>query len=142
VVHQREGSLKRTSAEEPSVSSSKRGFCSSGPDKSCERSGSRSGRGVHQSCYLVLLLQNEVANLVALRLVLLFSARQFDHCTYCAPPLRKSCATVAALDFQIKTGISFCDLGPDKRIKLGGWVDSDFESDIDSRKSMTGYLMQ
>ncbi len=38
-------------------------------------------------------------------------------------------------------GISFYDLGPDKRNKLGGWVDSDFASDIDSRKSMTGYLM-
>jgi hypothetical protein len=38
-------------------------------------------------------------------------------------------------------GISFYDLGPDKRNILGGWVDSDFASDIDSRKSMTGYLM-
>ena len=33
------------------------------------------------------------------------------------------------------------DLGTDKRNKLGGWVDSDFASDADSRKSMTGYLM-
>ena len=38
-------------------------------------------------------------------------------------------------------GISYYDLGPDKRNKLGGWVDSEFASDIDSRKSMTGYLM-
>ena len=38
-------------------------------------------------------------------------------------------------------GISYYDLGPDKRNKLGGWVDRDFASDIDSRKSMTGYLM-
>ena len=38
-------------------------------------------------------------------------------------------------------GISYYDLGPDKRNKLGGWVDSDFASDIDSRQSMTGYLM-
>ncbi len=37
--------------------------------------------------------------------------------------------------------ISYYDFGPDKRNKLGGWVDSDFASDIDSRKSMTGYLM-
>ena len=36
---------------------------------------------------------------------------------------------------------SYYDLGPDKRNKLGGWVDNDFASDIDSRKSMTGYLM-
>lgn len=38
-------------------------------------------------------------------------------------------------------GIAFFDLGVDKRNKLGGWVDSDFASDADSRKSMTGYLM-
>ena len=38
-------------------------------------------------------------------------------------------------------GIAFYDLGADKRNKLGGWVDSDFASDADSRKSMTGYLM-
>jgi hypothetical protein len=38
-------------------------------------------------------------------------------------------------------GIFYYDLGPDKRNQLGGWVDSDFASDIDSRKSMTGYLM-
>ena len=28
-----------------------------------------------------------------------------------------------------------------KRNKLSGWVDSDFASDIDTRKSVTGYLM-
>ena len=38
-------------------------------------------------------------------------------------------------------GIVFVDLGSDKRNKLGGWVDSDFASDADSRKCMTGYLM-
>ena len=37
--------------------------------------------------------------------------------------------------------ISYYDLGSDKRNKLGGWVDSDFASDIDSRKSMTGHLL-
>jgi hypothetical protein len=38
-------------------------------------------------------------------------------------------------------GISYDDLGPDKRNKLDGWMHSDFANDIDSRKSMTGYLM-
>ena len=38
-------------------------------------------------------------------------------------------------------GISYYDLGPDKRNKLVAWVDSDFASDIDSRKSINGYLM-
>ncbi len=34
-------------------------------------------------------------------------------------------------------GISYYVLGPDKRNKLGEWVDTDFASHIDSRKSMT-----
>jgi hypothetical protein len=38
-------------------------------------------------------------------------------------------------------GISYYDLGPDNRKKLDVWVDIDFAIDIDSRKSMTGYLM-
>ena len=37
--------------------------------------------------------------------------------------------------------ISCYDWVPDKRNKLVGWVDSDFTSDIDSRKSMMGYFM-
>jgi len=38
-------------------------------------------------------------------------------------------------------GITFCDPGPAMLNKLTGWVDSDFGSDVDTRKSMTGYLM-
>ena len=38
-------------------------------------------------------------------------------------------------------GISYCDLGAEVNYKLIGWVDSDFGSDHDTRKSMTGYLM-
>ena len=38
-------------------------------------------------------------------------------------------------------GITYCDLGTDIKNKLIGWVDSDFGSDPDKRKSMTGYLM-
>ena len=33
------------------------------------------------------------------------------------------------------------DPGPAKRNILSGWVDSDFASDIDTRKSVTGYLL-
>ena len=38
-------------------------------------------------------------------------------------------------------GITYCDLGPEVKNKLIGWVDGDFGSDPDTRKSMTGYLM-
>ena len=38
-------------------------------------------------------------------------------------------------------GITYCDLGDEVKNKLIGWVDSDFGSDPDTRKSMTGYLM-
>ena len=38
-------------------------------------------------------------------------------------------------------GITYCDLGTEVKNKLIGWVDSDFGSHPDSRKSMTGYLM-
>ena len=38
-------------------------------------------------------------------------------------------------------GMTYCDLGPEVNNKLIGWVDSDFGSDPDARKSMTGYFM-
>ncbi len=38
-------------------------------------------------------------------------------------------------------GITYCELGAEVKNKLIGWVDSDFGSDPDTRKSMTGYLM-
>ena len=38
-------------------------------------------------------------------------------------------------------GIIYCDPGIAMQNKLTGWVDSDFGSDVDTRKSMTGYLM-
>jgi hypothetical protein len=38
-------------------------------------------------------------------------------------------------------GIAYCDLGAEVKNKLIGWVDSDFGSDPDTRKSITGYLM-
>ena len=38
-------------------------------------------------------------------------------------------------------GITYYDLGADVKNKLIGWVDSDFGSDPDTRKSMTDYLM-
>ena len=41
----------------------------------------------------------------------------------------------------VDQGINFHDPGNGKRNILSGWVDSDFASDVDSRKSVTGYLM-
>ena len=38
-------------------------------------------------------------------------------------------------------GITYCDLQAEVKKKLIGWVDSDFGSDPDTRKSMTVYLM-
>ena len=38
-------------------------------------------------------------------------------------------------------GITYVDPGGETKNKLIGWVDSDFGSDPDTRKSMTGYLM-
>jgi hypothetical protein len=38
-------------------------------------------------------------------------------------------------------GITYCELGNEVKNKLIGWVDSDFGSDPDTRKSMTSYLM-
>jgi hypothetical protein len=44
----------------------------------------------------------------------------------------------------LNQGLSYHDPGAEKRNKLSDWVDSDFAShklDIDTRKSVTGYLM-
>jgi hypothetical protein len=41
----------------------------------------------------------------------------------------------------LNPGLSYHDPGVGKRNTLSGWVDSDFASDIDTRKSVTGYLM-
>ncbi len=38
-------------------------------------------------------------------------------------------------------GITYFDPGDETKNTLIGWVDSDFGSDPDTRKSMTGYLM-
>jgi hypothetical protein len=41
----------------------------------------------------------------------------------------------------LNQGLSYHDPGVEKRNALSGWVDSDFASDIDTRKSVTSYLM-
>ena len=41
----------------------------------------------------------------------------------------------------LNQGIYFHDTGAGKRNILSGWIDSDFASDVDSQKSVTGYLL-
>jgi hypothetical protein len=41
----------------------------------------------------------------------------------------------------LNQGLSYHDPGVGKRNTLSGWVDSDFASDIDTCKSVMGYLM-
>ena len=41
----------------------------------------------------------------------------------------------------LNQGLSYHDLGVGKRNTLSDWVDRDFASDIDTRKSVTGYQM-
>ena len=41
----------------------------------------------------------------------------------------------------VNQGIYFHDPGPGQRNILSGWVDSDFAADVDTRKSVTGYLL-
>jgi hypothetical protein len=48
---------------------------------------------------------------------------------------------LAFLKGTLNQGLSYHDPGVGKRNTLSGWEDSDFASDIDPRKSVTGYLM-
>jgi hypothetical protein len=41
----------------------------------------------------------------------------------------------------LNQGIYFHDPGPGKSNILSGWVDRDFASDVESRKSVNGYLL-
>ncbi len=47
----------------------------------------------------------------------------------------------ACVKGTLSQGLSWHDPGVGSPNKLSGWVDSDFASDIDTCKSMTGYLM-
>jgi hypothetical protein len=53
------------------------------------------------------------------------------------PPYR----VLAYVKGTLNQGLSYHDPGVGKSNKLSGWVASDFASDIDTRKSVTGYLM-
>jgi hypothetical protein len=53
------------------------------------------------------------------------------------PPYR----VLAYVKGTLNQGLSYHDPRVGKSNKLSGWVTSDFASDIDTRKSVTGYLM-
>ena len=59
------------------------------------------------------------------------------------PPCDTPCPyrVLAYVKGTINQGLLYHDPGAGKRNKLSGRVDSDFASDIDTRKSVTGYLM-
>ena len=58
---------------------------------------------------------------------------------WCSPCSRLP--SVGLVKGTLIQGLSYHDPGVGKRNALSGWVDSDFASDIDTRKSVTGYLM-
>ena len=70
-------------------------------------------------------------------------------CCVCAcliAPVSRSCCLrtiqpVGATLRSLNQGIYFHDPAAGKRSILSGWVDSDLASDVDSRNSVTGYLL-
>ncbi len=59
----------------------------------------------------------------------------------CEAHLAAAYRVLAYVKGTLHQGLSWHDPGAGSRNKFSGWVDSDFASDIDTRKSMTGYLM-
>jgi hypothetical protein len=55
--------------------------------------------------------------------------------------LAASYRVLACVKGTLNQGLSWHDPGAGSRNKLSGWVDNDFASHIDTRKSVTGYLM-
>ena len=65
---------------------------------------------------------------------------KFVHC----PGVKHLAAAERALQFLKGTwinGLTYTDPGQGKQNILGGWVDPDFASDPDTRKSVTGYVL-
>jgi hypothetical protein len=74
---------------------------------------------------------------------LTFSFSQLSKFLQCPADAHLAAAyrVLACVKGTLNQGLSYHDPGVGKRNTLSGWVDSDFASDIDTRKSVTGYLM-
>jgi hypothetical protein len=74
---------------------------------------------------------------------LAFNFSQLSKFLQCAGDAHLAAAyrVLAYVKGTLNQGLPYHDPGVGKRNTLSGWVDSDFASDIDTRKSVTGYRM-
>jgi hypothetical protein len=95
----------------------------------------------HRKCRSIVGCLSYLVNMARPDLAFSFSQlRKFLQCPGDAH-LAAAYRMLAYVKGTLNQGLSYHDPGVGKRNTLSGWVDSDFASDIDTRKSVTGYLM-